>query len=263
VLLGLVFESRSKLPDSSPWLFVLQNALLLPGVFDIKPIITVSWSLSYEIFFYIGLAAVVGVLGLRRWKPGARVLLWSAVAAAWVFGGSLVRGFMGSFVMFVPGLLVFEGANAAGSRVRVPPALEVAAWAALGATLLWIGLAGASSVQGVHGWGLPTAVLTFVLLGTVIGLFLFAAARGSGAVARGLGWRPLRYVGMVSYSFYLIHGLTINAIALVLRALAPPGSPFPIAPSLGAYVLLAVPVYGACVVTSVALFKAVEYRTMK
>src|SRR5690606_4132801 len=57
IYLGLSFliPSESKLPPGAAEasFYVLQNVLLLPGMFAIKPIITVAWSLSYEMFFYL------------------------------------------------------------------------------------------------------------------------------------------------------------------------------------------------------------------
>lgn len=49
LLLSAAFPSESKIPDGWEGLiFVMQNLLLLPGLFDINAIITVAWSLSYE-----------------------------------------------------------------------------------------------------------------------------------------------------------------------------------------------------------------------
>ncbi len=51
LLLSFIFPAESKIPDGLDGLiYILQNYLLLPGLFDIKAIITVAWTLSYEFF---------------------------------------------------------------------------------------------------------------------------------------------------------------------------------------------------------------------
>jgi exopolysaccharide production protein ExoZ len=49
-VLSFVFPSESKIPNSLTGgaIYLLQNLLLLPGVFSIPPMIFVAWSLSYE-----------------------------------------------------------------------------------------------------------------------------------------------------------------------------------------------------------------------
>ena len=38
-------------------------------------------------------------------------------------------------------------------------------------------------------------------------------------------WTPLRWLGNMSYSYYLIHGLTLKGIALVMMRVIPPSTP--------------------------------------
>ena len=49
IMLSFIFPSESKLPEGYVEIvkYILQNLLLLPGVFNIEPLITVAWSLSY------------------------------------------------------------------------------------------------------------------------------------------------------------------------------------------------------------------------
>lgn len=56
-------------------------------------------------------------------------------------------------------------------------------------------------------------------------LFCFACySDPSGALARVFSWSPLRWLGNMSYSFYLVHGVTIKASVLVLNKLLPSAS---------------------------------------
>jgi exopolysaccharide production protein ExoZ len=59
--------------------YVLENVLLLPGIFNVQPLITVAWSLSYEFFFYLSILAVVGLTRMRRWPKVARVIFFVIV----------------------------------------------------------------------------------------------------------------------------------------------------------------------------------------
>jgi peptidoglycan/LPS O-acetylase OafA/YrhL len=58
------------------------NLLMLPGMTRIPAIITVSWSLSYEWFFYLTLPLVIAVFRLRRWNTWQRVAFFVLLAVA-------------------------------------------------------------------------------------------------------------------------------------------------------------------------------------
>ena len=259
LVLGLLYEERNKLPDEGVPLYLLQNVLLLPGVFPIRPIVTVSWSLSYEILFYVGLALVVGTLALRRWTANARVCLLVACLAVWLLGGQVVRGTVGSFIMFVPGLLLYE------LRQRWPGTFQLSrATAAAVAVVITLSLtaapimarAGIALHVGAPEWlpgGAQVAQFAVLSLGTA--LLIFSAVATKGAVERALARRGVQTLGLISYSFYLIHGATINLIALGFNRVTGSASL-----GLGWYLALMIPVYAACVATSMALFHAVERR---
>jgi len=63
LLLAWRMPDAGKLPDDgSLGGYLLANLLLLPGVFPIEPLITVAWSLSYEMFFYLVMPLIIAVL---------------------------------------------------------------------------------------------------------------------------------------------------------------------------------------------------------
>src|SRR5207245_8763379 len=66
--------------------YILANLLLLPGILNIRPIISVAWSLSYEFFFYLTLPLVISLARMRQWKRNHRLaefaLLWALVCVA-------------------------------------------------------------------------------------------------------------------------------------------------------------------------------------
>src|SRR5579863_5013692 len=110
LVLCVAFPSVSKLPTGgwSASKYILMNLSLLPGIFPIKPLITVAWSLSYEFFYYLFIPLLVGALGLRRWDPRRRTWLFLALAAGYVAFCALDIAPRLQLIMFVSGILLFE-----------------------------------------------------------------------------------------------------------------------------------------------------------
>ena len=79
-----------------------------------------------------------------------------------------------------------------------------------------------------------------------------AALAGHGPVARALSFRPLRWFGNMSYSFYLLHGALLNGFFLVLARTGVDGP-------ATAWLMLA-PAFAVAWVGSTALFLLVERR---
>ncbi|TDH61483.1 acyltransferase [Dankookia rubra] len=218
------------------WL-LLANLLLLPGLFTITPIVIVAWSLSYEMAFYLAMPPLVAALQLRRWPAAARVAAMLA-AVGLMLATDWAHGRMG---MFAAGMLLVETMPLLAALARRGPWLDLAAGAAvlLCGGLLLAGPGGQANFLGLF----------------LAGFLLPAAAfAGAGPVARGLAWRPLRWLGNMSYSYYLVHGLVLEVVFHALK-LAGPG----LAGLGGAawWVLLA-PAFLATLVGSAALFLAVE-----
>jgi len=79
-----------------------------------------------------------------------------------------------------------------------------------------------------------------------------ACFRSESVASRLFSWRPLRWLGNMSYSYYLVHGLAVKAACeLIARALGP------IDPAAEFWLLL-VPVFLASLVPSAVLFIAIE-----
>ncbi|WP_431270022.1 acyltransferase family protein [Dankookia sp. P2] len=212
---------------------------MLPGLFTIQPIVIVAWSLSYEMAFYLVLPPLVAALRLRRWPAGLRV-----AAMLGAVGLMLATDWAhGRMAMFAAGMLLVETMPALVALARRGPWLDLAAGAAvlLCGTLLLAGPGGQVSFLGLF----------------LAGFLLPAAAfAGTGPVARGLAWRPLRWLGNMSYSYYLSHGL---ALEVTFRALRLAGAGAGVT-GLGeaAWWVLLVPAFLATLAGSVVLFLAVE-----
>jgi peptidoglycan/LPS O-acetylase OafA/YrhL len=221
VVLSFLFPAESRIPSNpgGAALYLLANLALLPGVFPIVPMITVAWSLSYELAYYLACPALVLLLGLRRWPAGWRIAFWLAFAAVWY---ATTRGNDLRAMLFVSGILVYEARDL---RVPAVPAVLLAVLSFVAA-----------------GTGVLVGPVKFAVFFVTLGLLCIAAFRG-GRLARVLSWAPLRWLGETSYSYYLIHGLVIKGIAVFL--------PLPYGPMF-------VPAFAATVVATAILHYAVE-----
>jgi len=193
-------------------------------LFPIQPLMNVAWSLSYEWFFYLTLPLIVFVASLTRWKPSTRirtflgvtVLFWTATYLfpdIFFMRSNPIRASHTSIIMFFCGMILSDlmQAGIAHSRKwldRVALALLVA------------GLA-APFELGYEGFRLLTPTPETVRSEAIIsgslfisyGLLVFCALSGQGIVNRIFRYTPLRWLGNMSYSFYLIHGLPMHIIA--------------------------------------------------
>lgn len=254
---SLALPELSKMPPAWPdavvWLTA--NALLLPGFFDIKPMITVAWSLSYEVVFYTSLGIGAACVALHRWSSTMRCLalllfagfyLWFCYVYGWIFyprihlapgvhprmvlfiGGMLVReflargfkptSFLAPVVLFITGLAMY-------SCIVEPPA-------SLGF------LPGSPNLRN--------SIAAGVLFLTLPWLIAAAIAHPS----KLLESRPLRWLGNISYSFYLLHGPALQVLA---KLLPKPAAPHPV------FFLLLIPLAMTfATAVSTVLFAAVE-----
>ena len=204
VVLSFLFPSEDKIPDGI-WpaaQYLAANFLLLPGIFRIEPMITVAWSLSYEMAFYFAIPLLIVLLRLRERRSVVR-LGWFAVIMAAVILASINSGPV-QLILFVAGMALFEAINS--FRVRVPSDLTglLALAIGLSATLL--------PFEGPVWFTVRTCAL-FVAF-TVVCLVAFC--RTEGWFSRAFTWTPVRWLGNMSYSYYLLHGLTLKATFLLL-----------------------------------------------
>jgi peptidoglycan/LPS O-acetylase OafA/YrhL len=254
--LSAVFPARSKIPADGATQYLLSNALLLPGVFPIRAVVTVAWTLSYEIFFYLGIGALVMGLGMRSWSPSARALFFVGCAALYLATGDAAGLRLAPFLMFLPGILLLDLLDDRRNPRRPPPPVDARPLIPLALA----GLLGAVALAGFRGpaGGIDATAATFRAhagIGICFGILVWLSIGGSRRFSRFCTLRPLRWLGEISYSFYLIHGLVLGAIAMVLKPLLGTGG------SLSWLFWIGVPltVAAAAAVANV-LFVAVERR---
>ena len=249
-----IVPSRSKLPHDplDCLVYLVANLLLLPGIVRIEPLITVSWSLSYEVFFYTTLPLIVRALRLRKWSGRARSILFAVLTVAHFV---LVRfGVLGHqrLAMFLGGILLFELVQSLHVELRLPVWGEVLIAALYGICLVWIGAARMqewSLLSSRTTIGLVTGAALYVATTVFAGYTIFYA----GFLQKAFSWTPLRWLGNMSYSYYLLHGLVLQGEWLILSKFrqAPFGS------VVSVLILLQISL-AATIVLSALLFWTVE-----
>jgi len=205
VFLSIIFPTESKIPANTvaAAIYLIQNLLLLPGLFQIEPLITVAWSLSYEMFYYLVIPFVMEIFRLKNRSSSWRItfflslILLDAVYCA-IYGGPI------RLIMFIFGIILYEFM----CRKFTFGFQEL-----FGPLTLIFGLY--STLLPINGTG-GSAIKT-VILGISFYLLCFACFQNHATwFARKISWTPLRWLGNMSYSYYLLHGLTLKAIGLII-----------------------------------------------
>jgi peptidoglycan/LPS O-acetylase OafA/YrhL len=209
--LSFLRPSESRMPPDAydAWVYTLQNLALLPGMFPITPFITVAWSLSYEMFFYQAIPAMMLLLDLRARSPQWRIRFFLALGAAILVACSLFDGPV-RLIMFITGILLHEALR---SGKIVPPRDGIAVLALLAGVLV---NAVPFSLNNAGAGKLTIVALSFFIT-------CYSCFRGQSAtLQRAFTWTPMRWLGNMSYSYYLVHGLTLKVAFVVLTKLMPP-----------------------------------------
>ncbi len=209
--------------------YLAANLFFVAGLVPMVRIVDVAWSLSYEMFFYLAGALLVLGLGVGRLPRPGRLAVLAALFVAYL-AGCLTLDWMPLRMMpFFAGMALAEGLGD-----RVP------GWAA------WAPIAGALMLHWTNPfWGEAVQTASFFLLCAV-------CFRSAGTVSRIMVWTPLRWLGNMSYSYYLVHGFVVRAGMVALGHLLPGGMP------VALFWLLLPAVFVATVGVSALLFVGVE-----
>jgi exopolysaccharide production protein ExoZ len=196
-----VNKSAGTLPDGLELVpFIISQMLLIPMVFGNNYLIEVSWTLTYEFAFYAIAPIVLLGMGMKTLTSRARV---GAILVITMLGAILFYNVFGPVrsMLFIAGILVYELRDVQGKRI---PA--------------YVGAAGffvASLYVGFnHFFELNFVAAVFMMM-LGYGALVFVSLSNPTGVLSVLQCAPLRYLGNMSYSYYLIHGLVIHAFFIV------------------------------------------------
>lgn len=217
----MVFPETGKLDWHAPSAlgYLAENLLLLPGIFPIVPIISVAWSLSYELLFYGTLPVIVTLLGLRQWNRRARLRLFTGLILLYAFlAGWGILGYI-RVIMFLTGVLLFEASDSGTLEERLSGAGEILVASAFWLSLLGVGWwsVAAPKVTGADPFANSFLVFRLLMLsGTIAGLVLYTFCF-DGLLNRMFCLTPTRWLGNMSYSYYLIRGGVLHGFRLLLQ----------------------------------------------
>jgi len=173
------------------------NLLFLNAVppLGVQPYNAVTWTLFYEFLFYVTLPVML-LLRLDNAKPGAVHVIIGAMLVYWLseqLGHNTIR-----FLMFFGGALMACFSTATMQRLEkyVPEIMVICLY--LGSTFFF-------AMQLSYQYFIPLFLVTTFLL-------VLKVIHGNGVLNRLFSLTPLRYMGNISYSFYLMHGLGLQIV---------------------------------------------------
>ncbi len=241
VALNFLFPSESKIPPGlyDGAIFLLQNVLLLPGIFDIEPLITVSWTLSYEMFFYLSVPLIIHLFNMRNWSVKYRVAL-ILLASITIIAINLNNEFFIKMTLFLSGMIVYEmysaGKNFSWNNSLIILPLTFALMLIL-------------RHHFYFDYAVPVTFTMFILYGLIC-LDVFHGKSQLGAFFK---VNYMRWFGNMSYSYYLMHGITLKFLFLVLAQFVQPNQ-------LDTWVFysLFIPFFAITAISSALLFIFVE-----
>jgi len=239
IVLSFIFPNESKLPESilDKIIYITQNLFLLPGLFDIKPIIIVAWSLSYEIFYYLMIPLVVRLFKLKTWVVDNRIYFWVMVTViSWVT--YLVLGGHIRLIMFICGIILFELHSKKQFTLRKGGTRFL---------LIAITIFGLRSIFDI------SYALLIISIFILFLLLCLCAFNQQSNTYKWLTYLPLRWLGNMSYSYYLIHSLTLKFCFLVFGLVMPSGFN-----DGNLYFWFWIPTFALTIVVSFMLFCIVE-----
>jgi len=208
---SILIPKMSKLPPDPQRtaVFMLETLFLLPGLLPIRPLMEVSWTLSFVVMFYFIEAALAGLFkawGLRR---ETRFSIFLLAAVAWAVWGYFSGWWEPRTTAFWIGMALSEAIEGMSGQQQTWAVRLVtpAAGVAIGGLLLRTVLMLEKPDTGV----VPLMLLRTAITSATLFWFVWVAYFGPEWWKRLLSSSQLRHLGSASYSFYLTHGLAVKA----------------------------------------------------
>jgi len=229
-LMGVVFADSFARYSPATYLW---NAVMLSGVAKVETISGVYWTLFIEIKFYLLAAVFYRLFGVRRWD-------WLLAALILANAGIVaLRGHGSQFLTFTPvffvGIALFQAEQAGWSRnARI--------------RLVAVCLIVSASLSA---FDTPYAFYSPAYVVAETALFAWVLSRGAGNAALG-------FMGRISYSHYLYHGVIGYWLFAVLRPVWPIGTAMLVLAVFAATTLIAFLFYHGVEVPMVAVGKRCE-----
>jgi len=212
LLLCKLFPAENKIPSGFPSapVYLLENLLFLPGIFAIKPLLVVAWSLSFEFFFYIATPALILIASLKSWDRLRRILLFACIGVSFAGFCVLVDDSRIRLLAFIPGMILYECLDSPTLLSRLGRSGEAITAMLVGASFLSVASYFEHNKLDRSIWAyIPVCFSFFLLTLYCLGF--------QGFFSRLFSWAPLRYLGNMSYSYYLIHALTLKGLTKILK----------------------------------------------
>ncbi|MBV8358138.1 MAG: acyltransferase [Deltaproteobacteria bacterium] len=222
---AIAFGGDGKLKWEAPGLFkyIVENLLLLPGMLQIIPVITVAWSLSYEFFFYLALPLLFILFGIREWQRAARILFFTGLILLHLSLSAVAAAGHLRLLMFVTGVLFYELSESSLLKLKLGRRGEIVTLVTFCLGLLaagWLSLHKAKLI-GADPFAGGAPILRLFILSTTTITFMLYTCCFDGLLKRVFCLTPIRWLGNMSYSYYLIHGGALHAFRLLLHVVCP------------------------------------------
>ena len=204
-------------PNALNWRHILEQTLLLPGLFPERPFLTVTWTLSYIVAGYITLP-LFGI-ALRRFdcRAPTRLAVWALLVMGNLIAGLTLGAPPLRFAYIPAGYLLFELQCAEWLPHHRPGILRWATGICLVALLYRALLDG--HLIGNHWLGF-IAQLSFIVTGLIAVTTIVFATIVLQSRYPAQGQRPLprriAAFGRTGYSFYLVHGPVVKLFSLLI-----------------------------------------------
>jgi peptidoglycan/LPS O-acetylase OafA/YrhL len=211
ILLSFAFPSKNKIPGTvvEGMIYLVQNFLLLPGLFPIMPMINVAWSLSYEMLYYLIIPFIILIFRLRDRSAIWRVTFFLCLSALITLFSILIGG-SARIIMFITGIMIYE---AMGSDPASTPQSTTGLLALVVGLLALVPYNNRPIVY-------VTQIYTLFIAFFILCLVCFQSP--TAWLPRFFSLTPLRWLGNMSYSYYLLHGLVLNLLFLGLSSIVTP-----------------------------------------